>query len=59
MNMIEDIENLIPHRERLKLIDSIVSVDQEHAVTRATVKENWPLLSVSLLIRSMPLPEPR
>ncbi len=45
MNMIEDIENLIPHRERLKLIDAIVSVDQEHAVTRATVKENWPLLS--------------
>jgi predicted hotdog family 3-hydroxylacyl-ACP dehydratase len=45
MNMIEDIENLIPHRERLKLIDTIVSVDQEHAVTRATVKENWPLLS--------------
>ena len=43
--MIEDIENLIPHRERLKLIDTIVSVDQEHAVTRATVKENWPLLS--------------
>jgi predicted hotdog family 3-hydroxylacyl-ACP dehydratase len=45
MNMIEDIENLIPHRERLKLIDTIVSVDQEHAVTRATVKENWPFLS--------------
>ncbi len=45
MNIIEDIENLIPHRERLKLIDTIVSVDQEHAVTRATVKENWPLLS--------------
>ena len=43
--MIEDIENLIPHRERLKLIDTIVSVDQEHAVTRATVKENWPFLS--------------
>ena len=45
MNMIEDIENLIPHRERLKLIDTIISVDQEHAVTRATVKESWPLLS--------------
>jgi predicted hotdog family 3-hydroxylacyl-ACP dehydratase len=43
--MIEDIENLIPHRERLKLIDTIVSVDQEHAVIRATVKENWPFLS--------------
>ena len=43
--MIENIEDLIPHRERLKLIDTIVSVDQEHAVCRATVKENWPLLS--------------
>ena len=43
--MIEDIENLIPHRERLKLIDTIVSVDQEHAVCRATVNESWPLLS--------------
>ena len=45
MNVIEDIEDLIPHRERLKLIDTIISVDQEHAVTRATVKESWPLLS--------------
>jgi predicted hotdog family 3-hydroxylacyl-ACP dehydratase len=45
MNMIEDIENLIPHRERLKLIDAIISVDQKHAVCQATVKESWPLLS--------------
>jgi len=45
MNMIEDIENLIPHRERLKLIDTIVSVDQGHAVCQATVKESWPLLA--------------
>lgn len=45
MNVIEDIEDLIPHRERLKLIDTIISVDQEHAVTRATVRESWPLLS--------------
>ncbi len=43
--MIESIENLIPHRERLKLIDTIVSVDQEHAVCQATIKKNWPLLS--------------
>ena len=45
MDVIEDIENLIPHRERLKLIDTITFVDQEHAVTRATVKESWPLYS--------------
>ena len=41
----EDIEDLIPHREGLKLIDSIVSVDQGHAVCQATVKKSWPLLS--------------
>lgn len=41
----EDIEDLIPHRKRLKLIDTIISVDQDHAATRTTVKENWPLLS--------------
>jgi len=45
MKIIEKIEDLIPHRERLKLIDTIISVDQEHAVTQATVKESWPLLS--------------
>ncbi len=45
MDVIENIEDLIPHRERLKLIDTITFVDQEHAVTRATVKESWPLYS--------------
>jgi len=45
MDVIEDIEDLIPHREGLKLIDTIIAVDQEHAVTRATVKESWPLRS--------------
>ena len=45
MDVIEDIEDLIPHRERLKLIDTITFVDQEHAVTRATAKESWPLYS--------------
>jgi predicted hotdog family 3-hydroxylacyl-ACP dehydratase len=45
MNMIDSIEDLIPHRERLKLIDTIVSVNQGHAVCRATVKKSWPLLS--------------
>jgi predicted hotdog family 3-hydroxylacyl-ACP dehydratase len=45
MNVIDEIENLIPHRGRMKLIDTIVTVDQQHAVTRATVKQSWPLLS--------------
>jgi len=45
MDYIKEIENLIPHRQPMKLIDTIITVDQKHAVTRATVKENWPLLS--------------
>jgi len=45
MDNIKEIENLIPHRGRMKLIDTITAVDQKQAVTRATVKESWPLLS--------------
>jgi len=39
------IETLIPHRQRMRLIDTIVSVDQDHAVTRATVSPDWPLMT--------------
>ena len=38
-----DIESLIPHRDRMKLIGTIVAVDLEKAVTEAIVHENWPL----------------
>lgn len=53
MKPMENIEDLIPHRERLKLIDTIVSVDRDRAVARATVNEMWPLVSeqaVSVII---------
>jgi len=44
-NMIHDlqIERLIPHRDRMKLIETIVSVDREKAVSMATVNKQWPL----------------
>ena len=45
MDNIKEIENLIPHRGRMKLIDTIITVDQKHAGTLATVKENWPLFA--------------
>jgi predicted hotdog family 3-hydroxylacyl-ACP dehydratase len=48
-----NIEELIPHRGRMKLIDEVVEVDEETAVTESVVKENWPLVkedSVSPLI---------
>ncbi len=47
------IEDLLPHREGLLLIDEILAVDTERAVTRAVVTERWPLFSgkgVSTLI---------
>ncbi len=39
-----DIEQLIPHRDRMKLIDEIVEVEEKKAVTASTVSERWPLL---------------
>jgi predicted hotdog family 3-hydroxylacyl-ACP dehydratase len=40
-----DIEALIPHRDRMKLITEVVAVDQDHAVTSSPVTESWPLVS--------------
>lgn len=38
-----DIEQLIPHRDRMKLIDQIIESDDEKAVTESSVTKNWPL----------------
>ena len=39
------IDSLIPHRDRMKLVDEIVELTEESAITRATVSSLWPLLS--------------
>lgn len=39
-----DIEDLLPHRDRMKLVDEVIEVNEQTAVTRSTVTENWPLL---------------
>jgi len=36
---------LIPHRDRMKLIDTIVEVNDHRCVTRATVADDWPFCS--------------
>ena len=36
------IEDLLPHRDRMLLIDEIIEVDDEKAVTVATVTDQWP-----------------
>ena len=38
-----NIEDLLPHRDRMLLIDEILEVDDRTAVTRATVTDQWPL----------------
>ncbi|MDQ1278558.1 MAG: hypothetical protein QG555_1601 [Thermodesulfobacteriota bacterium] len=38
-----DIEALIPHRDRMKLLDEVVDVNGHLAVTSARVSERWPL----------------
>ena len=36
-----NIEDLLPHRDRMLLIDEILEVDDKTAVTRATVTDQW------------------
>lgn len=38
-----DIETLIPHRDRMKLIGEVLLVDEERAVTSSAVTTAWPL----------------
>jgi predicted hotdog family 3-hydroxylacyl-ACP dehydratase len=38
-----DIEALIPHRDRMKLIDSVLDLNDEESVTSALVSDRWPL----------------
>jgi len=36
------VEELLPHRGRMKLVDEIIEVDEERALTRSTVTDLWP-----------------
>ena len=38
-----DIEILLPHRGSMLLIDEIVKIDKDTAVSNATAKDRWPL----------------
>jgi len=40
-----EIEALIPHRDRMRLIGEVVAVDDDRAVTSSAVTEEWPLYS--------------
>jgi predicted hotdog family 3-hydroxylacyl-ACP dehydratase len=38
-----NIEDLIPHRNSMKLIDEIIELGDNHCITAATVSSRWPL----------------
>lgn len=38
-----EIEALIPHRDRMRLIGEVMAVDDDRAVTLSAVTEEWPL----------------
>jgi len=40
-----DIEEILPHRDRMKLLDEVLFVDGSRAGTSATVQNNWPLVT--------------
>jgi predicted hotdog family 3-hydroxylacyl-ACP dehydratase len=43
VNVDMDIEALIPHRDRMRLIGDVLAVDDDNAVTSSAVTEDWPL----------------
>jgi predicted hotdog family 3-hydroxylacyl-ACP dehydratase len=38
-----EIEALIPHRDRMRLIGEVMAIDDDRAVTSSIVTEDWPL----------------
>jgi predicted hotdog family 3-hydroxylacyl-ACP dehydratase len=44
-----DIEALIPHRGRMKLIDEILTINTDIAVTCAKASDHWPLYQESFV----------
>ncbi|MHB8830245.1 MAG: hypothetical protein ACYC6Q_12070 [Syntrophales bacterium] len=39
------IEDLLPHRAPMRLVDSVLEIDENHIRTVSVVKETWPLAS--------------
>lgn len=42
-----NVEDLIPHRDRMKLIDEVVEITADEAVTSTTVRSRWPLVKLT------------
>jgi len=40
-----DIDELVPHRRPLRLIDEVLEMDEDYAVTAAVITPQWPMLA--------------
>ncbi len=38
-----NIEDLIPHRDRMKLVEEVIDLNDEASVSASVVNDNWPL----------------
>ena len=45
MRRFPKVEDLLPHRHTMLLVDTILDVDTSNALTQATVKSDWPLVT--------------
>ncbi len=39
-----NVEDLIPHRDRMKLIDEVVEITSDQAITSTVIRGTWPLV---------------
>ncbi|MBN2040537.1 MAG: hypothetical protein JW864_10865 [Spirochaetes bacterium] len=40
-----DIEKVIPHRKRMKLVEEVLEIDDQKVITLSVVNDKWPLLT--------------
>jgi predicted hotdog family 3-hydroxylacyl-ACP dehydratase len=51
-----DLDEFLPHRERMRLVENVLAVDAHSAVTEAIVADTWPL-RVADFVRSLVIVE--
>jgi len=51
-----DLDELLPHRDRMRLVEKVLAVDAHSAVTESIVADTWPL-RVANFVRSLVIVE--
>jgi predicted hotdog family 3-hydroxylacyl-ACP dehydratase len=51
-----DLDEFLPHRDRMRLVDIVLAVDENSATTESIVNEAWPLYAIDA-VRSLVIVE--